>query len=159
MILSGLTTCDPDLAKALSEYKGRLHLGLNGLDSNTAKALAEFKGESLCLDGLKAIDVDSCKAMADLKCGSLTLRAVTALDSPESVAVATALASRTGPVYLPNLKRISPKTLTALIRKKDVEIPLIETLEFIPEPDGSVTEDFIIPEAFQERQRLQQSRR
>jgi len=29
---------------------------------------------------------------------------------------------------------------------------LIETLEFIPEPDGSATDDFVIPKEFQERQ-------
>jgi len=32
---------------------------------------------------------------------------------------------------------------------------LIETLELIPEPDGSPTEDFVIPEGFQERQQRQ----
>jgi hypothetical protein len=30
---------------------------------------------------------------------------------------------------------------------------LIETLELIPEPDGSPTDDFVIPERFQERQK------
>ena len=41
-----------------------------------------------------------------------------------------------------------------MIQKEDVEILLIETLELIPEPDGSVTEDFVIPEGFQKgRQR------
>jgi hypothetical protein len=64
-------------------------------------------------------------------------------------ATAKALAARKGRLALPNLKKISPKTLTALIKKEDVEIPRIETLEFIPEPDGSPTEDFIIPERFQ----------
>lgn len=46
---------------------------------------------------------------------------------------------------LPSLKKISLKTPTALIHKEDIEIPLIETLELIPEPDGSPTEDFLIP--------------
>jgi hypothetical protein len=64
-------------------------------------------------------------------------------------ATAKALAARKGRLALPNLKKISPKTLTALIKKEAVEIPRIETLEFIPEPDGSPTEDFIIPERFQ----------
>jgi len=77
---------------------------------------------------------------------------VTALDSDDSVAIAEALATRKGPLSLPNLKKISPKTLTALLKKEDVEIPLIETLELIPEPDGSPTEDFVIPDGFQERQ-------
>jgi len=78
---------------------------------------------------------------------------VTALDSPDAVAIAQALATRNGPLALPNLKKISPKTLAALIEKEDVEIPLIESLELIPEPDGSVTEDFVIPESLEKRQR------
>jgi hypothetical protein len=68
------------------------------------------------------------------------------------VAIAKALATRKGPLSLPNLKKISPKTLSALIEKEDIDIPLIETLELIPEPDGSATDDFIIPEWLEERQ-------
>jgi len=80
------------------------------------------------------------------------LSRVTALDSPDSVAVAQALATRKGPLQLPNLERISPKTLSALIEKDDVEIPLIEKLELIPEPDGSPNDDFVIPKWLEERQ-------
>jgi len=80
---------------------------------------------------------------------------LTALDTPDSVAIAQALATRKGRLALPNLKKISPKTLSALIEKEDVEIPLIETLELIQEPDGSVTEDFVIPEWLEERQKQQ----
>jgi hypothetical protein len=80
---------------------------------------------------------------AALSGGRLT--AVTAIDARDSVAIAKSLATRKGPLSLPSLKRISPKTLTALIEKQDVEIPLVETLELIPEPDGSLTEDFVIP--------------
>jgi len=79
------------------------------------------------------------------------LTAVTVIDSPDSVAIAKALATRKGPLSLPSLKKISPKTLSALLEKEDIEIPLIETLELIPEPDGSVTEDFVIPERFRTR--------
>jgi hypothetical protein len=58
------------------------------------------------------------------------------------------------------LKKISPKTLTALLKKEDVQIPLIETLELIQEPDGSVTEDFIAPEWLSEREsRLKQEQK
>jgi hypothetical protein len=68
------------------------------------------------------------------------------IDSPDSIAIAQALATRKGPLSLPNLKKISPETLTALIAKEDVQIPLIETLELIPEPDGGATDDFVIPQ-------------
>jgi hypothetical protein len=80
-----------------------------------------------------------------------SLPGVTSFDFPDSVAIAKALATRKGPLSLPNLKKISPKTLSALIEKDDIDIPLIETLELIPEPDGSPTEDFVIPERFQKR--------
>jgi hypothetical protein len=84
------------------------------------------------------------------------LPALTELDSPDSVAIAQSLATRKSPLSLPNLKKISPKTLSALIDKKDVEIPFVETLELIPEPDGSRTDDFIIPEWLEERQKQKQ---
>jgi hypothetical protein len=68
------------------------------------------------------------------------------------VAVAQARAARKGPLCLKQLNTISPKTLTALMQKEDVELPRIETLQIIPEPDGSPTDDFVIPEEFQLRQ-------
>lgn len=83
--------------------------------------------------------------------------APTAFDSVDAVAIAAALATRDGRLALPNLEKISSKTLTALVTKKDVEIPFIETLELISEPDGTATEDFVIPGWLadrQDRQRL-----
>jgi len=83
--------------------------------------------------------------------------APTAFDSVDAVAIAAALAARDGRLALPNLEKISSKTLTALVTKKDVEIPFIETLELISEPDGTATEDFSIPGWLadrQDRQRL-----
>ena len=40
-----------------------------------------------------------------------------------------------------------------------VEIPPIETLELIQEPDGSPTEDFVIPKGFESRQKRRQQGR
>lgn len=160
---------------------------LTTLDVTTAKALAEFSRDSLILHGLTTIDADAAKALAQ-HLEQLTLRndfveqligelpfnadtasthaalqngdlkAVIALDSPDSVAIANNLAARKGSLRLPNLKRISPKALTALIEKRDVEIPLIETLELIPEPDGSGADDFEIPDWLEERQKRQRAR-
>jgi len=91
-------------------------------------------------------------ALAAAKKWDGQLPGVTAFERPDSVAAATALAKRQGPLALPNLKKISTKTLAALIAKEDVVIPLVETLELIQEPDGSETDDFVIPKGFQERQ-------
>ena len=152
--LSGLTTLDVCTAKALAEFRGQLHLnGLTTFDPDTFKALTELKGDLLPLNGLTTLSAETAKALAAAEKWDGRLLRINALDSPDAVAVAQALATRKGPLKLPNLKRLSPKTLTALIQKRDVEIPLIETLELIQEPDGSVTEDFIIPEGFKQRSR------
>ncbi len=150
---------DAAAAKALAEFKGRsLYLnGLTTLDADTAKSLAESKGWHGRLPKLTTLSPENAKALAATEKWDGDLSAVTALDSPDSVAIAQALATRKGPLSLPNLNKISPKTLSALIEKEDVEIPLIETLELIQEPDGSVTEDFVIPKDFQERQKQQRA--
>ena len=119
------------------------------------RLVAEFKGFVLGLDGLTTLDADTAKALAAIEKWYGQLSALTAFESPDSIAVAKALAKRTLP--LPNLKKISPKTLSALIEKRDVEIPLVETLELIQEPDGSVTEDFLIPEWLEDRQNQQRA--
>ena len=48
-----------------------------------------------------------------------------------------------------------PRPVGAVREKEDIDIPLIEALELIPEPDGSPTEDFIIPDGLGERQKRQ----
>jgi hypothetical protein len=162
LALGGLTTLDADAAKALAQFEGRdLILGhLTTLDADTAKALGEFKGAvhlPLFPDVKEAffsknpLTPETALAWAVVSNGDFSH--VTTLDSPDAVAIAQALAKRKGPLNLPNLKKISPKTLTALLEKEDVEIPLIETLELIQEPDGSTTEDFVIPERFQQQRR------
>ncbi len=156
--LNGLTTLDADTAKVLADFKawnGQLPK-LTIVDAATAKALAEFKGQTLHLNGLTTLDAAAAKALAASDTWNGFLPSLTGFESPDSVAVAKALAARKGPLSLPNLKTISPKTLSALIEKEDVEIPLIETLELIPEPDGSVTEDFVIPKGFETRQKRRQ---
>ena len=151
----------PEQARKLAkEFKHPL-LYLNGLttlDAETAKAIAELKGEVALPDKVlqalfakNPLTPETALAWAVVSNGKLSH--VTALDSPDSVAIAQALATREGRLALPNLKKISPKTLTALIEKEDVEIPLIETLELIPEPDGSANDDFVIPEGLEKRGR------
>jgi hypothetical protein len=126
--LQGLTTLGADVVVAITAYPGHVHIdsGLwrkfaaeNPLTSKTASAWAVLSGG--------------------------TLHDVGSLTAPDSVAIARAFARRRGPLSLPLLKQISPKTLTALIEKKDVEIPPVETLTLIPEPDGSVTRRIVVP--------------
>lgn len=154
--LGGLTTLDAEVARALGNAKANsLSLsGLTTLDAETAKALAKFKG-NLFLEGLTTLDAEAAKALAAAEKWNGVLPALTTFDSPNSVGVARALATRKGWLSLPNLKTVSPKTLSALIEKEDIKIPPINTLELIQEPDGSVTEDFVIPKGFEKRQRAQ----
>ena len=133
--------------------------GLNSLDAETATALAAYPEGPLLLDGLTTLDAATAKTLAALDTWNGNLSSIVAIESPDSVEIAAALAKRKGPLSLPNLKKISPKTLTALIEKEDVVIPLIETLELIQEPDGSPTEDFMIPKGFESRQKRRQQGR
>jgi hypothetical protein len=152
--LNGLTTLDTDAAKALAGYKNSLQLlGLTRLDAGAARALAGSREWTAQLPNLRTLEADAAKILAALERWDGQLAGLTAFESPDSIAVAQALATRKGPLSLPNLEKISPKTLSALIEKRDVDIPLIETLEFIQEPDGSPTDDFLIPEWLDERQK------
>ena len=147
LVLSGLTTIDADAAKAIAEVKSH-NLCLNGLatlDAVTAKALAKSKAWNGRLPKLTTLDTEAARALAAIDTWNGQLPGLTAFESSDSIAIAKALATRKGSLSLPNLKRISPKTLSALITKEDVEIPVIETLELIPEPDGGETEEFVIP--------------
>ena len=96
--------------------------GLKSLDAEIVKALAEFKG-SLNLSGLTTLDAATAKTLAALDKWDGDLSSIVAIESPDSVEIAAALATRKGPLRLPNLKKISPKTLAALIEKEDVMIP------------------------------------
>lgn len=73
---------------------------------------------------------------------------ITGFETPEAVEIATILADSQGSLAIPNIKRISPRTLTALIRNGNVELPPIEFMELIPEPDGNITDQLVVPEDF-----------
>ena len=154
LVLGGLTDISLDVATALAEFSGSsLHLGgVTRLDPAAAKALVGLRGSLLYLNGLTELSVETADVLADSPkwVGYL---GITAFGTPDSVAVATVLAARKGPLSFPRLARISPKTLTALVEKEDVEIPLFDALELIPEPDGSHNDDFVIPDRFQRKRR------
>jgi hypothetical protein len=166
LFLQGLTSLDAATARALvAKFKGH-HLimgSLTSLDAATAQALGEYEGmfgldEELLAKLVADHPLDPQTALVYARLANGELAFVTAFDSPDSVEIAKALATRKGRLSLPNLKKISPKTLTALIVKQAVEIPLIETLELIPEPDGSPTDDFVVPQWLEDRQKQQQAK-
>jgi hypothetical protein len=123
--LNGLKSLDAATAQALAGFEGGgLYLnGLTRLDVATAKALAEFKGRKLELNRPTTLDIDIAKTLAALDKWDGDLSSIVAIESPDSVEIAATLATRKGPLRLPNLKKISPKTLAALIEKEDVMLP------------------------------------
>ena len=164
LFLDSLTALDADTAKSLTKFKGdAMYLrSLTMPDPNTVGALVGFEGMlSLSNEAQESFfqktPLTSETALAWAAISNGQLPSITALDAPDSVAIAQALAGRKGPLALPHLKKLSPKTLSALIKKEDVEIPLVETLELIPEPDGSPTDDFVIPEWLESREQARKS--
>jgi hypothetical protein len=173
--LSNLTTISsPEaaaglVARAEKVHGGVLHLpAVAELSPTVAEGLAKMQKSvvlpgvgkrdcSLLLPAVAEMSPETAEQLAKFE-GSLVLPGITAFESPDSVAVAAALAGKQGPLVLANLKKISPKTLSALIQKEDVQIPLVDTLELIREPDGSPTEDFLVPDGFLERQKSPQPR-
>ena len=158
LIFPHLSTLDADAAQALSSFQGvGLHFShLHAFDADTAKALAGYGGllqvSPMAVRQFTAkypFGKETALAYANLLNGDLS--DITAFTAPDSVEIAKILATRKGGLRLTNLKKISPKTLSALIAKEDVQIPLIETLELIPEPDGSATDDFVLPPEFENR--------
>lgn len=150
--LQGLKTLSADTARQLSKHEGVVQVsGLTELDAATAGELAKFKCAKLSFACLKAFDPATAEALANFA-GVLELGGITALDSPDAIVVAEAFAASRNAVDLPNLEKVSPKTLVALVRNDNVLIPPVETLVLIPETDGSLTEDFVMPERFEERQ-------
>jgi len=78
---------------------------------------------------------------------------ITGLETPEAVEIATILAASRGSFSIPNLERISPRTLAALIRTGNVELPPIDVIDLIPDAEGGFTDDFVVPEDFPTRKR------
>lgn len=157
--LGGLTALSGEAAEALAGHSGPLVLnGLTRLSPEAARALAKHKS-ALYLHGLTTLSAETAGALAAARNWDGNLPKLTSLDSPDSVAIATALATRPGRLALPGLEKLSPLTLSALIAKPDIEIPLIETLQFIPEPDGRATDDFVIPQWLEERQKKRRATR
>lgn len=149
LILSARAITGPEVAALVAGTDGGLELcDVDELTAEIAAGLAKGHSE-LSLAGVRTLSPAAAAALATHR-ASITL-GIEAFDMPEAVGVATALAARKGRLRLPLLKRISPRTLTALIAKEDLEMPPLESLELINEPDGSPTDDFVIPERLHRR--------
>jgi hypothetical protein len=142
------------LAHKLSEREGSFApLFVAEITAEVVAALDEGKGWTGVLPALAVLTPEVAAALAASKKWNGQLPGLTGFEAADSAEVAKSLAKRQGPLALPNLRKISPRTLSALIEKEDVDIPLIEALELIQEPDGSPTDDFVVPEGFQQRRK------
>jgi hypothetical protein len=147
--LRSVTTLSADAAAALGSFAGnksgggKLNLfGLTTLDAEAARGLAEFKGK-LELDGLTEIDAETAAALATHAGPQLSLRGLKTLSAAaaEQLAKANSWDRR-----LLSLRQVSPKTLKTLIEKGNIDLPPVESLELIEEPDGGFTDESVIPE-------------
>jgi hypothetical protein len=154
-----------EAVRALAAFKGD-SLSLAGLQEPTdelTRLLPEFACKKLSLhpwewnlgrsDPVTPADARLVAAYAGRLEKKLVLPGITGFETPAAVEVAKTLAASSGSLSLPNLRLVSPRTLTALIEKGNIELPPIEALELIQEPDGSFTDDFVIPENFPTRGR------
>jgi len=149
--------------RALAAFKGD-SLSLAGLEeppAELARLLPEFACQKLSLhpweyflggrQPVTPADARLVAAYAGRLGKTCVLPGIEGFETPAAVEIATMLAASPGSLSIPNLKRVSPKTLTALIEKRNIELPPVESLQLIEEPDGSFTDDFVIPENFPTR--------
>lgn len=115
---------------------------MSGCDAGIRKQLVE----------LRAVTADDMPLLrlAARHPGPILLTHAATIDSVETATLLAALPMR---LVLPGLRQVSPKTLAALVAKDDVLVPRFEAIEFTAEPNGGLTEDFVIPDGFEERQR------
>jgi len=151
--------------RALAAFKGD-NLSLAGLEEPSAeltRLLPEFACKKLSLhpwewmlgrmEPVTTADARLAAAYAGRLGKTCVLPGIIGLETPDAVEIAKILAGSPGSLSIPNLKRASPRTLTALIARGNIELPPFEFLELIREPDGSFTDDFVVPEDFPARGR------
>jgi len=151
--------------RGLADFKGD-SLSLAGLVEPTAeltRLLPEFACKKLSLhpwewnlgrsDPVTLADARLVAAYAARLGKTCVLPGITGFETPAAVEVAKTLAASSGSLSIPNLKLVSPKTLTALIANGNIELPPLEAIELIQEPDGSFTDDFVIPDNYPRQQR------
>lgn len=133
-----------------------LRVGLAGLDVKALPAgalerlVSNPRAEGTFYQALPRLTVAMAVGLAG-RPGPVILANLESIDTPDAVAIATKLAAKQGPLAIPRLKRLSPKTLSALLDKVDIEIPRVTDLELIKEPDGSPTDDFVLPPGYEDR--------
>lgn len=136
-------TLSAETAAILAEHPGQLTFNGPRLPSPAAViALGRHTG-TLRLPHVDRLSAELATALGR-HAGPLVLDGITGLDDPAATAVARSLATAPGIVAIPRLRRVSAAALELLLRKPDVQLPPVETLEVIG-PGGGHHEDVIAP--------------
>jgi hypothetical protein len=151
--------------RALADFKGD-SLSLAGLQEPPAeltRLLPEFACKQINLhpweyylgseQPVTPADARLVAAYAGRLGKTCVLPGIRGFGTPDAVEVATILAAAPGLLSIPNLRRVSPKTFTALVEGKNIELPPFELIELIDEPDGGSNDDLVIPENYPTRGR------
>jgi hypothetical protein len=139
LIIPGALAPRVETAAALARHPGEIRLpGLATLPADVAAALAPHEGVLVC-ERLTALPPATAAALAKHR-GGLWLGGLRTIDAE----TARLLATGTGPLALPDLQAIAPRALAALLEKEQVELPPRDSLQLLPDPDGS-RDDFPAP--------------
>jgi hypothetical protein len=133
--LDNLKSLSPEIARELVDSGAPVSLHrLETLSPEAARELAKNKHDMI-FRGLKALAPATAVALTDRKNTKfgVHLDGVTALDGPDAVAIAEALASTPGVVYLTYLERVSAKALAVLRTKPAIHLPPDDKLTIVPE--------------------------
>jgi hypothetical protein len=162
-LVTGLgTLCGLGCRQASAGWFGWLRNDTKKLEAanRAVHAAAEVVNESARLQADQNVAIsEAITALSSERAQLAGPRVAHRLGRDRAGALSIATSSRRRIDELTTLDADIAKTLTSLIEKEDVEIPLIETLELIQEPDGSPTDDFVIPKGFQSRQKRRQQGR
>jgi hypothetical protein len=126
-----LRTMSPEIA---AEYARRpVGFYLERLDTLSVEASRELaKGDlPITLPAVTKISPELATALTD-RVRPVYLSGIKALDGPDAVAVAEALASTRGPIWMDSLERVSAPALAALRKKDTIRLPPEEELTIVP---------------------------
>jgi hypothetical protein len=129
--VTNLRTMSPGVAAEYARLEPGYLKYLNSLSVEAARELAGCRHD-VTLPALDFLSPELAKALTDRE-PAMYLPGMKVLDGPDAEAIAEALASTPGPVYLEFLERISAPALAALRKKPTITIPPDEKLTIVPE--------------------------
>jgi hypothetical protein len=143
LVLGCASNLSAETAAILAEHPGQLTFNGPAPPSPTAAAALASHTGTLRLPHLDSLSAELAAALGR-HAGPLVLDGITELDDPASAVVARSLAAAPGILAVPRLRRVSATALESLLKKPDVQLPPIDTLEVIG-PGGGHHEDVISP--------------